>query len=76
MNRRYQYVVCDEIHYLLEDSAFNPQIIWLVKFLKDISSCLICISATLGELKEWIIWEKYGINVRYLGWFIINDYFS
>lgn len=76
MNRRYQYVVCDEIHYLLEDSAFNPQIIWLVKFLKDISSCLICISATLGELKEWIVWEKYGINVRYLGWFIINDYFS
>lgn len=76
INRRYRYVVCDEIHYLLEDSAFNPQIIWLVKFLKDISSCLICISATLGELKEWIIWEKYGINVRYLGWFIINDYFS
>lgn len=76
INRRYQYVVCDEIHYLLEDSAFNPQIIWLVKFLKDISSCLICISATLGELKEWIIWEKYGINVRYLEWFARNDYFS
>ena len=32
INRRYQYVVCDEIHYLLEDSAFNPQIIWLVNF--------------------------------------------
>ncbi|MBS7210804.1 MAG: DEAD/DEAH box helicase [Lachnospiraceae bacterium] len=74
MNRRYQYVVCDEIHYLLEDSAFNPEIIWLVKFLKDISSCLICISATLGELKEWIIWEKYGINVRYMEWFKENDF--
>ena len=34
INRRYRYVVCDEIHYLLEDSAFNPQIIWLVRFLK------------------------------------------
>lgn len=76
MNRRYQYVVCDEIHYLLEDSAFNPEIIWLVKFLKDISSCLICISATLGELKEWIVWEKYGINVRYMEWFKENDFFT
>lgn len=68
ISRRYRYVVCDEIHYLLEDSAFNPQIIWLVKFLKDISSCLICISATLVELKEWIVWEKYGFNVRYMKW--------
>ena len=74
MNRRYQYVVCDEIHYLLEDSAFNPQIIWLVKFLKDVSSCLICISATLGELKEWIVWEKYGFNVRYMKWVRENDF--
>lgn len=76
INRRYRYVVCDEIHYLLEDSAFNPEIIRLVRFLKEVQSCLICISATLGELKEKIIWEKYGVNVRYLGWFIINDYFS
>lgn len=76
INRRYRYVVCDEIHYLLEDSAFNPEIIRLVRFLKEVRSCLICISATLGELKEKIIWEKYGINVQYLGWFIINDYFS
>lgn len=74
MNRRYQYVVCDEIHYLLEDSAFNPQIIWLVKFLKDISSCLVCISATLGELKERIVWEKYGVNVRYMKWVRENDF--
>lgn len=74
INRRYQYVVCDEIHYLLEDSAFNPEIIRLVKFLKDISSCLICISATLGELKEWIVWEKYGFNVRYMKWVRENDF--
>lgn len=74
INHRYQYVVCDEIHYLLEDSAFNPQIIWLVKFLKDVSSCLICISATLGELKEWIVWEKYGFNVRYMKWVRENDF--
>ncbi|WP_407386784.1 DEAD/DEAH box helicase [Holdemanella porci] len=76
INRRYRYVVCDEIHYLLEDSAFNPEIIWLVRFLKDISSCLICISATLGELKEWIVWEKYGVNVRYMKWVRENDFFE
>lgn len=76
INRRYRYVVCDEIHYLLEDSAFNPEIIRLVRFLKDISSCLICISATLGELKEWIVWEKYGVNVRYMKWVRENDFFE
>ena len=34
LSGRYAYIVCDEIHYLLEDSAFNPETLRTLEFLK------------------------------------------
>lgn len=60
LNERYRYIVCDEIHYLLEDAAFNPETLRALKFLKQTKEILIGISATIEGVDELLIQEKYG----------------
>lgn len=69
--RFFYYIVCDEIHYITEDSAFNPKIPRFLNWLKIVRrEVLIAISATIepalpylgifegGILREWE--EDYG----------------
>lgn len=63
LNGRYKYIVCDEIHYLLEDAAFNPETLRALKFLKQAKEILICISATMEGLDELLVKEKYSDTI-------------
>lgn len=63
LSGRYKYIVCDEIHYLLEDAAFNPETLRTLKFLKLAKEILICISATMEGLVELVVKEKYGDSI-------------
>lgn len=63
LDGRYRYIVCDEIHYLLEDAAFNPETLRTLRFLKQVKEILICISATMEGLDELVMQEKYGDTI-------------
>lgn len=53
---RYQYIVCDEIHYILEDSLFNAKTYYFAKFLaREYGITRILISATLKETKNYLL---------------------
>lgn len=53
---RYQYIVCDEIHYILEDSLFNAKTYYFAKFLaRESGITRILISATLKETKNYLL---------------------
>ena len=60
LSGRYAYIVCDEIHYLLEDSAFNPETLRTLEFLKKEKEILISISATMAGVDDILLKEKYG----------------
>lgn len=54
----YYYVIFDEVHYLVEDSSFNPQIQYLLKWMKSMNfGTFIAISATMENVLPYL--EKY-----------------
>ena len=52
---RYKYTVFDEVHYILEDSMFNPHIMYLLEYIQKVRNVKIFISATLQETKEYLL---------------------
>lgn len=58
---RYKYTVFDEIHYILEDSMFNPSIFYLLQFIQKTHNVKVFMSATLEET------EGYLMNTEILG---------
>lgn len=72
---RYKYLVCDEIHYIIEDSAFNPNIAHFIDVLKGYNNICIFMSATMqGIMKviedirheDRIIRDTYSKESEYL----------
>ena len=56
LNReRYKFTVFDEIHYILEDSIFNPRIYYLLQFIQKAHSIKVFMSATLEETKDYLL---------------------
>lgn len=56
LNReRYKFTVFDEIHYILEDSIFNPHIYYLLQFIQKAYSIKVFMSATLEETKNYLL---------------------
>lgn len=55
LSERYLYVVFDEIHYIIEDSLFNPEIVYLVEFIQKVQQIKIFMSATITEAKSFLI---------------------
>lgn len=53
--KRYKYTIFDEIHYILEDSIFNPYIVYLVQFIQKCQNTKVFMSATLAETKDYLI---------------------
>ena len=53
--KRYKYTVFDEIHYILEDSIFNPYIFYLLQFIQKCPNTKVFMSATLAETKDYLI---------------------
>lgn len=52
---RYKYVVFDEIHYIVEDSTFNPKVQFLLDFIGKVSSIKVFMSATIEEVEEYLV---------------------
>ena len=52
---RYKFTVFDEIHYILEDSIFNPHIYYLLQFIQKAHSIKVFMSATLEETKNYLL---------------------
>lgn len=52
---RYKFTVFDEIHYILEDSIFNPYIYYLLRFIQKAHNIKVFVSATLEETKEYLL---------------------
>lgn len=54
-------VVCDEAHYFLEDSLFNPNtqlsFDWLCDFIVQRQGLAVCVSATLDDFKMKLVSE-------------------
>lgn len=51
----YFYIVADEVHYLVEDSSFNPKIQYLLEWLKSRKrNCFIAISATIQDVLSFL----------------------
>lgn len=73
---RYMYVIFDEVHYLLEDSAFNPNVYHLINFIKYIASTAIFLSATMGDVKAIVEKIRYGENILNYTWRRENNYLS
>lgn len=57
--RQYQLVVWDEVHYLIEDAAFNPEVYWSLQFLLKCSATNIFLSATMEDIQRTILELKY-----------------
>lgn len=75
--KRYRYIVCDEIHYILEDSLFNPKIYYFMRFLKNIKGMTkILISATMKETKNYLMDNKVLWKYKYDNEKIIDDWCS
>ena len=55
LGSRYKYVVFDEAHYIVEDALFNPKIICLLNYIKSVSAVKIFLSATITEVKEFLM---------------------
>lgn len=55
LSNRYKYVVFDEIHYVLEDAIFNPLILFIMEFIKEVYQVKIFMSATIEETKDYLI---------------------
>lgn len=60
---RYLCVIFDEIHYLIEDAAFNPETFYLLEFLRECTGINVFLSATMDEARDIIIQRRYGNNV-------------
>lgn len=65
IKKRYYYVVFDESHYILQDSTFNPEILYLLQFVKVYTGTEIFLSATMDELPEFLMDWKYGENIGF-----------
>ena len=59
VQRRYKYVIYDEAHYLLTDSSFNPEILYLLEFLRAYKGISVFMSATMQGIPEFIKALKY-----------------
>lgn len=65
-NPFYFYVVADEIHYLVEDSAFNPQINRLVEWFPIMrKNTFIAISATIDSALRYLGFYNGGWQEEY-----------
>lgn len=72
----FDYIIYDEIHYLLEDSAFNPYTYKLWEFIKR-RGVSIFMSATLDDLPDRIIDKMYDEYVDdRLDWEVENEFLS
>lgn len=60
---RFAYVVFDEAHYFFADSLFNPEILWILDFIKKYKGVSIFLSATMEGLPEFIINIKYADKI-------------
>lgn len=72
---RYAFIVFDEAHYILEDSGFNPEILWLLEFIRVVKVPKIFISATLKETCDFLmdsgllgqvignLWEEHDVAI-------------
>lgn len=65
IRKRYFFVVFDEAHYILQDSTFNPEILYLLQFVKAYTGTEIFLSATMDELPEFLMDWKYGDNIDF-----------
>ena len=65
------YVVCDECHYFLADSNFNTNTILSYRFVRDffMNKIKIYISATINDIKEYIMRDKIYLNNQSTSWF-------
>lgn len=59
IKKRYFYIVYDEAHYILQDATFNPEILYLLVFVKAYCGTEIFLSATMDELPEFLMEWKY-----------------
>lgn len=59
IKKRYFYIVYDEAHYILQDATFNPEILYLLVFVKAYCGTEIFLSATMDELTEFLMEWKY-----------------
>lgn len=57
--KRYKFVVYDEVHYIFADSGFNPEILFLLKFIKEYSGIGVFLSATMEGIPDFIKELKY-----------------
>lgn len=62
---RYKYVVFDEIHYVVEDSTFNPKVKFLLDFIRKVYSVKVFMSATLEEVEEYLMGTRILGEVFY-----------
>lgn len=59
-DKRFRYVVFDEVHYFLQDCLFNRNIFYLEKVLPQIrNSTKIFLSATIEEVQPYMIEELH-----------------
>lgn len=65
IQERYMYIVYDEIHYVLQDATFNPEILYLLQFVKAYAGTEIFLSATMDELPEFLMDWKYENNIDF-----------
>lgn len=65
IKKRYYCVVYDECHYILQDSAFNPEIFYLLLFIKSYTGLDIFLSATMDGLQDFILDWKYENKINW-----------
>lgn len=74
--RRYKYVVYDEAHYIFVDSSFNPEILFLLDFIKEYPGVNIFLSATLEGIPEFIKATKYENKMVYNSRYKITNFLT
>ena len=70
IRKRYFFVVFDEAHYFLQDATFNPLILYLLQFVRVYVGTEIFLSATMGELPEFLMDWKYSDKIN---WYNLSD---
>lgn len=60
LKSRYRYIVFDEAHYIMEDSLFNPGIVYILQFIKKcMGKTKIFLSATIDEVQKFLVENDY-----------------
>lgn len=73
---RYKYVVFDEIHYIVEDSTFNPKVQFLLDFIAKVNSIKVFMSATIEEAEEYLVDTGLLGDIFYNSRVIENEFIS